>query len=139
MTGECLKCFRAVPRSSFSSVDSAIAPIPTLRSVEFSSHPLAPIVSIFESQNSSSNSRNQSLLHPTVRSIIGRISQSSESFLVTGGTDRQIRSDCLIHLYNIVAGTPCHARRWFQTVGLSVAREVLHGVGHRTDATKTSL
>lgn len=88
--GDCLKCFRAVPKMYQANSDTPLAPLPTLRPVQFSSHPLAPIVSIFERQRSSPQDQQVSS-QPSMRSIIGRISHSSESFLMTGGTDRQIR------------------------------------------------
>lgn len=89
--GDCLKCFRSIP---LSASRNPLAPLPSLREVNIPGHPLAPIVSTYESQrqhhqlNMHGGSQQQ---QKSIRAVIGRISQSGSAFLITAGTDRQIR------------------------------------------------
>lgn len=83
--GDCLKCFRSIP---LSSSRSKMDPLPSLREISIPSHPRAPIVSTYEAQVLPPKSV---INGKSVRAVIGRISQSSSSYLITAGTDRQIR------------------------------------------------
>lgn len=103
--GECLKCFRSISKKDYLYDDSHIAPLPYLRPVSYSSHPLSPIISISERQQGLNQFQSQNGVHTnlgtsnsthgssfnSIRSIIGRISQSSESYIITGGNDKYIR------------------------------------------------
>jgi WD40 repeat protein len=100
--GDCLKCFRAVPRKYFSSQEDSIAALPTLRPVSFSSHPLAPVITSIYDAPTVPSQQLSNIVQPTVRSIIGRISHSAESFLMTGGSDRQIR------FWDFLSPTKCY-------------------------------
>lgn len=82
--GECCKCFRSMP---LDVSRGPVAPLPSLEEVALPRHPYAPV-----------QFQDSSRLHPTgrgqddsVQAIIGRISQSNSSYLITAGTDRSIR------------------------------------------------
>lgn len=86
---ECLKCFRAVPKKVDEDLESHFLPLPILRSIPFVSHPLAPIATY--SGSSRPSRMEASTSNHTIRTFIGRVSQTTEAHLITGGTDRQIR------------------------------------------------
>lgn len=86
--GECLKCFRSVPMSSGRS--RFMAELPRLIDVPLPRHPRGAISAI-TGQHRLNASRNVNANEPSVRAILGRISQTGSSYLVTAGTDRQIR------------------------------------------------
>ncbi|KAJ1426931.1 hypothetical protein B484DRAFT_450462 [Ochromonadaceae sp. CCMP2298] len=79
--GECCKCFRSVP---LDVSRGPVAPLPTLTEVALPRHPSASI------RFQGALGRNHSDSH-SVRAIVGRISTSNTSYLVTAGTDRSIR------------------------------------------------
>jgi hypothetical protein len=81
--GECLKCFRTV---SLDASRSPVAPMPILRDIQLPRHPNSVIM-----EASRSFVTRTSTTEHSVRAIIGRISHSSVSYLVTAGTDRSIR------------------------------------------------
>jgi len=90
--GECLKCFRSVPM--LASSRSSPQELPSLIDIPIPSHSLAP----FESSHVSAGGTNffNSYINPlektlSVRAIMGRISHSSTSYLITAGTDHHIR------------------------------------------------
>lgn len=87
--GECYKCFRTVP---LDASRAPAAPLPVLRDIQLPRHPHAPVSEAMRSvvNGSNSNSSSSGSGH-SVRAIIGRISQSNLSYLVTAGTDRSIR------------------------------------------------
>ncbi len=69
-------------------------PVPSLIDIPLPRHPQAPIMSTFTSPLSSSlpsTLSSGSTSTPSVKALIGRISQSGPSFLVTAGSDRIIR------------------------------------------------
>ena len=80
--GECCKCFRSV---SLDASRGPVAPLPWLEEITLPRRPHAPI-RFQDSVQTYSNPRDDS-----VKAIIGRISQSNQSYLVTAGTDRSIR------------------------------------------------
>lgn len=92
--GECLKCFRSIPMSAGRGL---VAALPQLLDVNLPRHPCASfslpttVSSIgggsLPFQTCGSNSSRE----PSVRAIMGRISQVGSSYLVTAGTDRQIK------------------------------------------------
>ena len=82
-----MKCFRSIPLSSHRD---PLEPLPYLRELAVPSHSLTPVVSVYESQRTVQIANNP-YANKSVRAIIGRISQSSSSFLITAGTDHQIR------------------------------------------------
>lgn len=91
--GECIKCFRSIDVNenfiSPNDYNNGLDNLPSLDPINFNTrhyNPVVPIISPF-TMNSNCTSSNIG----SVRSIIGRISQSSESYLITGGTDRHIR------------------------------------------------
>ena len=86
--GECLKCFRSVPMSSGRS--RFMAELPKLVDIPLPRHPNGAITSV-TGQARLNSSRNMNGNEPSVRAILGRISQTGSSYLVTAGTDRQIR------------------------------------------------
>lgn len=82
--GECLKCFRTVPLDSSRNV---VAPLPSLLEINTPRHPHAPIqIPLYSSTWNSANSIDHS-----VRALLGRVSFSNTSYVVTGGTDKSIR------------------------------------------------
>ncbi len=85
--GECYKCFRTV---SLDASRAPVAPLPVLRDIQLPRHPHAPISEAMRAVTTSSSGNSSSGQH-SVRAIIGRISQSNLSYLVTAGTDRSIR------------------------------------------------
>jgi hypothetical protein len=82
--GECLKCFRTV---SLDASRSPVAPMPILRDIQLPRHSNSLIMEAVRSNPT------HTFMHTeqSVRAIIGRISHSSMSYLVTAGTDRSIR------------------------------------------------
>eukprot|EP01035_Chromulina_nebulosa_P016924 gene16924-22415_t len=92
--GECLKCFRALPKSS--TLTETLKPLPSMNNVQFSSHPLVPVVVPY------SNPMNKSNSFHSIRAVIGRMSKSNESHLITGGTDKQIR------FWDFITPTKCY-------------------------------
>ena len=82
--GECFKCFRTVPPSA---ANDPIAPLPFLEDISIPRHPLAPVDSAYTLAG------REQLYHDrsSVRAIMGRISHSGTSYLVTAGTDANIR------------------------------------------------
>ena len=90
--GECLKCFRSVPM--LASSRSSPLDLPTLIDIPIPSHSLAP----FQSSHVSAGGTDffNSYINPlektlSVRAIMGRISHSATSYLITAGTDHHIR------------------------------------------------
>lgn len=79
--GECSKCFRSM---ALDVSRGPVAPLPFLEDIALPRHPHAP-VQFQDSVRSYSGSGD------SVRAILGRISQSNMSYLVTAGTDRSIR------------------------------------------------
>ena len=91
--GECCKCFRTV---SLEASRGPAAPLPMLLEVGLPRHPFAPIRGILSggavvAPYSHHPQHQPWQQHDSVRAIIGRISQSNLSYLVTSGTDRSIR------------------------------------------------
>jgi len=80
--GECCKCFRSV---QLDSSRGPVASLPALKDVPVPRHPTAPVHHHF-TQSVSSVSADHS-----VRAVLGRISQTNLSYLITAGTDRSIR------------------------------------------------
>jgi phosphoinositide-3-kinase regulatory subunit 4 len=93
--GDCFKCFRSIP---ISAANEPIRPLPFLEDVSIPRHPLAPVNAAYNvnmdatslisngfGSNSSSNS------DPSFRAIMGRISHTGTSYLVTAGSDAMIR------------------------------------------------
>ncbi len=83
--GECIKCFRAAPITSRVNNTTQLS---ELHEIPIPSSPLAPLKG--PHVNNDGITVNDGF-HPTVRAIMGRISQNSTSYLVTAGTDRYIR------------------------------------------------
>jgi phosphoinositide-3-kinase regulatory subunit 4 len=90
--GECLKCFRSV---SLESSRDRIAPLPVLRELPVPRHMHAPIHGAFDRNSrlraGSSESGGGLDSHHSVRAILGRVSNSLSSYVITAGTDRCIR------------------------------------------------
>jgi phosphoinositide-3-kinase, regulatory subunit 4 len=84
--GECCKCFRSV---LLDESRGPVAPLPVLEEVAIPSHPHAPIT--YAEFNCSFRKKTPGVKEESVRAIIGRISQSNMSYVVTAGTDRSIR------------------------------------------------
>ena len=86
--GECYRCFRSVPMSSGRT--RQLAELPRLIDVPLPRHPLhiIPGTGGLKRQNSA---KNGNACEPSVRALLGRISQTGSSYLVTAGTDRHIR------------------------------------------------
>lgn len=82
--GECCKCFRTV---SLDASRGPIAPLPSLEEVALPRHPFAPVRFTESSPERLAAADKQD----SVRALLGRISQSNMSYLVTAGTDRCIR------------------------------------------------
>jgi phosphoinositide-3-kinase regulatory subunit 4 len=80
--GECCKSFRSIP---LDCSRGPVAPLPVLEDVPLRRHPHAPV------SFQDSAPRPLPSGEDAVRAIIGRISQSNMSYLVTAGTDRSIR------------------------------------------------
>lgn len=78
--GECIKCFRTVP---LDASRSPVSSLPVLNEIPLTRHPLA-------SMNFSSRRIGDIHAH-AVHAVIGRISQSNMSYLITAGTDRNLR------------------------------------------------
>jgi len=84
--GEAVKCFRSQPLS-FSHYDEYQESTQPLHSlITLSPHYKPPISPVVEDPRKAEVSSNHS-----VQAIMGRISHSTTSFLLTGGTDQQIR------------------------------------------------
>jgi WD40 repeat protein len=83
--GECLKCFRSV---SMSAARGAMAALPYLHDIAIPSHPLAPFSGTHVQYV---NRSSIDTFASAVRALVGRVSYSSASYLVTAGTDRSIR------------------------------------------------
>ena len=90
--GECLKCFRSVPM--LASSRSSPADLPNLVDIPIPSRTWAP----FKSSHVSSGGSDffNSYIDPSektlsVRAIMGRISHSATSYVITAGTDHHIR------------------------------------------------
>ena len=86
--GECYKCFRSVPMSSGRT--RFLSELPKLIDVPLPKHPLSVIPGTGGIKRETSG-KFMNTCEPSVRSILGRISQSGSSYLVTAGTDRQIK------------------------------------------------
>lgn len=84
--GECLKCFRSV---SMSAARTAMASLPVLHDIPIPAHPLAP----FQGEHVKYMNRNPINMDNSyaVRGLVGRVSHSTASYLVTAGTDHSIR------------------------------------------------
>jgi len=80
--GECCKCFRSV---SLDACRGPVAPLPSLEEIALPRR-LHAAIPFQDTVRSYAAPRDES-----VRAIIGRISQSNMSYLVTAGTDRSIR------------------------------------------------
>ena len=80
--GECLKCFRT---TYLNNNKDAIAPLPHLTEVKIPRHPYAPV---FFPNNKSTTTTTTT---HSVRALLGRVSFSSTSYVITGGTDKSIR------------------------------------------------
>jgi phosphoinositide-3-kinase, regulatory subunit 4 len=84
--GECLKCFRSVPMTS---ARGPMPNLPQLHEVAIPSHPLSPLQGPHIAPN---RFKQPTVDEPAVRAIMGRITNSSaSSYVVTAGTDRNIR------------------------------------------------
>lgn len=85
--GECCKCFRSV---SLDASRAPIAKLPTLQDVALPRHPNAQIhyqyMQASAAIDSSSFAIQQQSRHFSVRSVLGRISHSNLSYLITAGT-----------------------------------------------------
>ncbi len=81
--GECYKCFRSLP---LNESKAPITPLPSLDPIELPRHPFAPINVPFSAYH-----HHMSTSGVSVRSMIGRISPSNASYLITAGSDKQIR------------------------------------------------
>jgi phosphoinositide-3-kinase, regulatory subunit 4 len=83
--GECLKCFRSVPMSASRGT---LVPLPHLHDITIPTSAMTP----FHGPHVSSTKFERESAHePAVRALVGRISQSASSYVVTAGTDRNIR------------------------------------------------
>ena len=78
--GTCRRCFRAV--KPVEGVDTR--PLPTLDPVPLPAHPAMPI-------NVQSQFQQDTAAGHSVRAIMGRISASGNSYVITGDTERHIR------------------------------------------------
>ena len=90
--GECLKCFRSVPL--LASSRASPLPLPSLLDIPLPRNPLAPFQSSLVTAGG--NDFFSSYINPlektlSVRAIMGRISHSATSYLLTAGTDHHIR------------------------------------------------
>jgi len=83
--GECLKCFRsgAIPVASKCDMTS----LPWLHDIDIPPHSWAPFRGCHVGRGPTSSVA----LCPGVRAIMGRISHNSSSYVITAGTDRNIR------------------------------------------------
>ena len=81
--GECIKCCRSL---SLSCLGGPVAALPSLIDVPIPSHPMTPISGALLKRYGDGH-----ITTPSVRAIVGRVSASGLSHLITGGTDRQIR------------------------------------------------
>lgn len=81
--GECLKCFRSMPVTSTKYSNN----LSELHDIPIPSSTMMP----FQSQHTQKVSPSVEYDDPTVRAIMGRISQSTTSYVITAGTDRYIR------------------------------------------------
>ena len=86
--GECHKCFRSVPMSSGRA--RYVSELPYLTDIPLPRHPRGVIPGTGGLRRQQT-ARALNQCEPAVKAIIGRISQSGSSYLVTAGTDRQIR------------------------------------------------
>lgn len=84
--GECCKCFRTV---SLDASRGPIAPLPSLEDIALPRHPLGPVR--FQESTGAGVRVAGAEKQDSVRALLGRISQSNMSYLVTAGTDRCIR------------------------------------------------
>lgn len=82
--GECCKCFRSV---QLDSSRGPVASLPVLKDIPVPRHPTAPVHHHFTQSAASPSSP----YHHSVRAVLGRISQTNLSYLITAGTDRSIR------------------------------------------------
>lgn len=82
--GECFKCFRSL---SLDDSKAPVVPLPRLDPINLPRHPMAPIRSISDNIADGLGQSNT----PSVRAMIGRISPNNSSYLITAGSDRQIR------------------------------------------------
>jgi phosphoinositide-3-kinase regulatory subunit 4 len=85
--GECMRCFRSIPMLESRN---PLAQLPQLNEVHLPRHPHAPIVSAWEA-NHGRNCVTTNATDPSIRAIMGRITASGSSYLVTAGTDKLIR------------------------------------------------
>jgi phosphoinositide-3-kinase regulatory subunit 4 len=83
--GECMRCFRSIPMLESRN---QLAGLPHLTEVSLPRHPHAPIVSAWDNTRSSVGG---GASNTSVRAIMGRITASGSSYLVTAGTDKVIR------------------------------------------------
>jgi phosphoinositide-3-kinase regulatory subunit 4 len=86
--GECYKCFRSIP---ISAANEPIRPLPYLEDIDIPRHPLAPVHSAYLSAGSEFGTVPTSATDPSFRAIMGRISHTGTSYLVTAGSDAMIR------------------------------------------------
>ena len=84
--GECLKCFRSL---SLDDNKAPIAPLPYLESISIPRHPYAPLPSSLI-HGGLSEPIVQNWNYP-VKAMIGRVSPTNLSYLITAGSDRHIR------------------------------------------------
>jgi phosphoinositide-3-kinase, regulatory subunit 4 len=82
--GECLKCFRSVPMTAARGV---MPSLPHLNEVSIPAHPLSPL----QGPHIGTRFKQTAADEPAVRAIMGRITYNASSYVVTAGTDRNIR------------------------------------------------
>ena len=113
-SGQCIKCFRSM-RHSYEQ--SEMRPLPALLDVPVPSHPMTAVRSAISSQGPR---RHVDSSH-SVRAFVGRL--SSSPFLITAGTDRNIRYTAFcIHTFDFVLFLSASVK----VLGLLIPNEVLH-------------
>ena len=85
--GECYRCFRSL---SMADAYRRIESLPVLQEIPLSSHPNGIIAHALSSLRSENSLNTVNLVH-SVRAIMGRISHTGLSYLITAGTDKNIR------------------------------------------------
>ncbi|RYG67607.1 WD40 repeat domain-containing protein, partial [archaeon] len=79
--GECYKCFRSL---MLNDSKQSLAPLPVLAPISVPTHPFRPVMAAYQQPSSVYSPH-------AVRSMIGRISQTNSSYLITAGSDKHIR------------------------------------------------
>ena len=86
--GECLKCFRSIP---LTSSRIPLLPLPRLHDISISKVLQGRGEGLQTSTSENYSKKSREFSEPAIRALMGRISSNSSSYLITAGTDRQIR------------------------------------------------